>query len=79
MVLVNVDLNIICHRLSPVCLNTGLSPLRSEVIYEKYCIDYIKVISVITDYKKEARKFDQDFILLIVRDCLHNFESYLFQ
>ena len=28
------------------------------------------------DFKKEAREFDEeDMTLLIVRDCLHNYES----
>ena len=45
-------------------------------------MDFIKenVLSVIMDYKKEAREFDEeDMTLLIVRDCLHNYESYPFQ
>lgn len=39
-----------------------------------------KVISVIMNFKKEAREFDEeDITLLLVRDCLHNYESYPFQ
>jgi hypothetical protein len=39
-----------------------------------------KVISVIMNYKKEAREFDEeDVTLLLVRDCLHNYESHPFQ
>ena len=44
--------------------------------------DYIvdKIISVIMNFKKEAREFDEeDVTLLLVRDCLHNYESFTFQ
>ena len=88
----NMKKNFICNYIFDDILDNinsyktnTLSFVKDLIMLKKHFnfeISFIvkNVLEIIMNYKREAREFDEeDVTLLLVRDCLHNSESYQFQ
>ena len=69
--------------MSLYCTNTHSFVRDMRVLIQNFNCEinylYVNIIDFIKDFKREAREVDdEDITIMMVRDCLHNSESYEF-